>query len=267
MESQYFILDGIKSTDMNLHLVRVGQSGGFVETPYWGGADIHESQSRNRVSPYFYGLSGVPIEFTVQFALVDKYGHPKKWTPRERFKIAEWMLGKNYKKFQTSDDLGKTYYVLANSATNLNLMNGEGYIEVTFRTNSPFAWSPIYIDSFDLSSNTGSKIIELENRSNVVDRYYPLIEIELIGETRHLKLKNLSNKGQAMEFKNLVKGETIGIDCENKIIKSNVPDSNPFSKFNVDKKRYWLDLVRGINRIEVTGAIVLHVKSIFPIAQ
>lgn len=267
MESTHFIFDGIKSSDMDLQIMRIEHSG-FIETPYLSSANIHENKSRKRLTPYFYGIDRDPIEFTVQFVLVDKYGNPKKWSPQERYKIAKWLIHDTYKSFQTSDDLGKYYYVLAISNTDLNLINNEGYIEITFRCNSPYAWSPIYISEFNLSDNETSTIIELENRSNILKTYNPKIEIELVGDTTGFQLKNLSNGGKIMKFEGLNKGEIISIDCENRIIKSNLIDSNPFAKFNKNMDyRYWCDLVFGVNSIEITGAIKLYVKSQFPIAQ
>jgi phage-related protein len=249
--------------------MRIGESG-FVETPYWGSADIEEEISVKRIIPYDYGLKLEPIEFTVQLVLMDKYMRPKTWSPQERNKIARWLLKDRdrYKSFQTSDDLGKFYYVKCISVGELNLINTQGYLEVTFRTNSPYAWSPIYIENYDLSDNTTSRIIELENKSNILKYYRPKIEIELVGDTTSLQIKNLSNGGKIMKFEDLIPNEIISIDCENEIIKSNRPTSNPFSKFNVGMNyRYWCDLVYGVNKIEVSGKCIIRIKSQFPIAQ
>lgn len=267
MESQFFIFDGIKSEDMGLQIMRIDHSG-FVETPYISGANIHESALRKRINPYFYGVTRENLEFTVQFVLVDKHGQPKEWSPQERYKIAKWLIHDTYKEFISSDDLGKRYKVLAVSNTDLNLINGQGYIEVNFRCNSPYAFSPIYINNFNLSENSTTQTIVLENMSNVVKFYNPLIEIELVNNATSFQLKNLSNGGKIMKFEFLLPNEIISIDCQNRIIKSNIPDSNPFAKFNVGMNyRYWMDLVFGMNQIEVAGNIKLVVKSEFPIAQ
>ena len=262
MESEYFIFDGIKSSDMGLYNVRVEQSG-FIETPYWGGADIEEEYHKGKVTPYFYGIKREPIEFTVQFALADKYMQSEEWTSQKRNKIAKWLLHNTYKPFQTCDDLGKIYYVICISEGNLNLINTKGYVELTFRCNSSFAWTPIYIENFDLSNNTTTQIIELENRSNVLKYYKPKIEIELVNNNTDVSLKNLSNGGEIFSFTGLKPNEIISIDNENEFIKSNNQLSNPFSKFN----RKWLKLVYGVNRLEVTGQCKLWIKSCFPIAQ
>lgn len=266
MESMYFIFDGVKSSDMDLYIMRI-EHGGFIETPYMGGLDIEEEKISKRLTPYFYGVNREPIEFTVQFVPMDRRGNLKEWTPQERYKIGKWLIHDTYKPFQTSDDLGKYYYAMITEPVDISTMNRQGYMEVTFRTNSPFAWSPVYIDSFDLSDNTAAEIKELENNSNVLKYYRPKIEFELVGDTTDVQFRNLSNGGRVMKFENLIPNEIISIDCENEIIKSNRQTSNPFSKFNIGMRRYWLDLVYGINHIEITGAIKLYVKSQFPIAQ
>ena len=260
MESQYFIFDGIKSKDMDLHIMRIDHSG-FVDSPYWGSQDIQEERHKNKIKAYYYGVSKEPIEFTIQLVLMDKNNKPKKWTPRERFKIAKWLLQDTYKEFQTSDDLGKIYYAICTSEANLQLINQEGYMELTFKTNSPYAWSPVYIDTFDLSNNTTKTTITLHNGSNILKKFMPKVEIEMKGSTA-VTLKNLTNGGKEFTIKNRATSEVISFDNENKIIKSSL-NTNPFGSFN----RNWLELVEGENRIEVTGKCILTVKSQYPIAQ
>lgn len=268
MESEHFIFDGVKSSDMGLMSVRMS-SNTFVETPFWGGADIKEELSHKKITPYFYGVQRKPIEFKIQCALMDSNGDVKQWTPQDRSRIARWLIHDEYKEFQTVDDLGKRYFAICTNDVNLNLINTRGYIELSFKTNSPYAWSPIYVDKFDLSNNEATTIIELENKSNVVKEFNPLIEIELVNGETNIELKNLSNSGKAMRFEGLYSNEVISIDTQNKIIKSNLQGSNPFSKFNTGtyNKRYWLDLVYGINQISVNGKCIIYTKMRFPIAQ
>lgn len=267
MESQYFIYDGKTSTEMNLYNVRINHSG-FVETPLWGGVNIQEDTSRRRLTSYFYGVTREPIEFKVEFALADEHFTPKEWTPEERYKIAKWLVPNGYKEFQTNDDLSKRYYAMITNDVNLNLVNTRGYIELTFRTNSPFAWTEIEDEVFDLSDNATTTTIQLENKSNVLEQYRPmLVEIELVGGEINVQLKNLTNDNKIMKFEGLTANETVSIDCENEIMKSNLFGNNPFAQFNKGIKRYWLDLASGINNIEVTGKCIIKTRCQFPIAQ
>lgn len=263
MEAQYFIFDGIRSVDMDIHIVRIGESG-HVQSPYWGSRSVEEhGRVSKRNTSYHYGVSKDPIVFTVQLALLDRHNNPRTWTPEERFKIAKWLVHDDYKEFQASDDLGKIYYAMCVEDSNLFLINSKGYVEITFTTNSPYAWSPLYIDTFDLSNNEERETIIIKNRSNVDNRYMPKIEIELI-EGEEFTLTNLSNKGKKFKFTDLKEGEVISVDNENRMVYSSRQiNINPFKNFN----RGWLELVYGSNRIEVEGKCKIRIKMQFPIAQ
>lgn len=268
MESQFFIFDGIKSSDMNLHIMKIDHSG-FIETPYTSSVDIKEEKLAKRHTPYFYGVERDNIEFTVQLVLMDNYNQPKKWTPQERYNVARWLFHDEYKEFISSDDIGKRYYCIATSDSDLNLINSQGYMEVTFTCNSPFAFSPTYVEFFDLTGNTTTTIIEIENRSNIIKRYKPKLEIEYpniagFPETTDIILKNLSDGGREFELTDVKKGEIYSFDNENRIIKSSRQvNLNPLTHFN----RNWVELVYGVNQIEVIGRCHLWIKSQYPIIQ
>lgn len=257
MQSEHFIFDGIKSADMNQYLIRM--DGGGISSPFFGGQDIQEVRMKNKITPYHFGTEKEPIEFTIQISPLDK-----EWTPQKRNKIGKWLIHEDYKLFQTADDLGKYYYVIATEASEFELYNNDkGFITITFRSNSPYAWSPIYVNSYDLSTNTTTTIIELDNLSNINKNYRPKIEIELVGGETGVQLRNLSNGGQIFKFEGLSANERVSIDNENEVIKSDIPLSNPFLKFN----RNFLELVYGTNRIEVTGKCKIWTKMQFPILQ
>lgn len=248
---------------MGISIVRIGE-GGFVETPLWGARDVTEQDRLpSRITSYNYGVTKEPIQFTVQLALLDKHNNPREWTSTERFEISRWLLHDTYKEFQISDDLGKVYYAMCTEESNLHLMSGKGYMEVTFKTNSPYAWTRPYIDSFDLSRNESKQIITIANRSNVAKQYLPMVEVELV-EGTEFTLKNLSNKGKEFKFTDLKAGEIVSVDNENRMVYSsrNI-NINPFKNFN----RGWLELVYGDNQIEVEGKCRIRLKLQFPIAQ
>lgn len=257
MQSEHFIFDNIKSQDMEeMWLVRM--ESGLVESPFFGGQDIEEEWVGDRITPYDYGIQLNPIEFTIKISPLDK-----KWTPQLKNAIGRWLIHREYKLFQTCDDLGKYYYVKCVEAPNFKLASNRGYLELTFRSNSAFAWSPTYIDSHDLRINPTSKIITMDNLSNINQNYRPIIEIELTGGSTGVTLKNLSNGGLNFEFVGLSPNELISVDNENEFILSNNPLSNPFSKFDGD----FLELVYGVNQIEVFGKCIIRTKMQFPILQ
>lgn len=256
MQSEYFIFDGIKSSDME-EMYSVRMESGLATSPFFGGQDVEEEWVGNRITPYDYGTQLNPIEFTIQISPLDK-----EWTPQLRNAIGRWLVHREYKSFQTCDDLGKYYYAKCIEAPNFQLASNRGYLELTFRTNSAFAFSPVYISDYNLSDNATTRIIEMDNYSNINQNYKPKIEIQMTGSTSVI-LKNLSNGGKVSAFTNLSPSEIVSIDNENEFIVSDNLLSNPFSKFN----RNWLELAYGINRIEVTGKCIIRTKSQFPILQ
>lgn len=257
MQSEYFIFDGIKSKDMeNMYSIRT--TSGLVESPFFGGQDSEEEWIGSRITPYDYRTQLKPIEFTIQISPLEK-----EWTPQMRNAIGRWLIHREYKSFQTADDLGKYYYARCIDAPNFQLASNRGYLELTFRTNSAFAFSPIYVDEFNLSNNNTSKVIELENLSNINQNYRPIIEIQLVNSETDVTLKNLSNGGKETKFTKLIANETVSIDNQNEIIVSSRATSNPFSKFNGE----WVELVYGTNRIEVFGKCIIRTKMQYPILQ
>ncbi len=256
MQSEHFIFNGIKSIDMDQYIVRI--EGATTPSPFFGGQSISEEFVGDRIKPYHFKTTKDPIEFTIEISPVDE-----EWTPQRRNEVGRWLIHDTYKPFQTTGDMGKIYYAIATQAPNFTLYGNRGYVPFTFRTNSPYAWSPEYIDKFDLSDNIDKKIIVLENLSNINKNYKPIIEIELVDGETNIALKNLANKGKEFIFTDLIENEIVSIDNENEDIVSNRANSNPFAKFN----KGWLELVYGENRIEVKGKCILRTKMQFPILQ
>lgn len=253
MESQYFIFNGINSIDMGLHVVRMDT--GLITTPYYSGAEIVEEKVFRRHIPYFFGVDRRPLEFKLQFSLLEG-----EWTTKKRYEIARWLFHDDYKLFQSTDDISKHYYVIFTDEGELNLASTKGYVELTCRCDAPWAWSPIYINSFDLLENNTNTVIELENKSNLSGYYYPKIEIQM-GESTGISLKNLSDNGRIFSFSNLENNEIISIDNDKKIIKSDFIGMYRYNNFN----KNWLRLVYGINRLEVTGKCIIQTKMQFPL--
>lgn len=256
MENTSFIFNGIKSSDMGLHIVRVGQSG-VVDTPFFGGQDIHSESIGRQGARFSYGTEMRPIEFTFLVSLLDD-----EWTPQRRKRIGEWLIGSTYKPFQTSDDMGKYYYAICTEFPHISVTSGKGYGEITFTTNAPYAWTSQKLDLFDLSNNPNKKIIEINNYGNVFDYYEPKIEIELVSGLS-FKLTNLTDGGRSFAFNNLLSGETVSVDNQNKFIESSTPLAYRYKDFN----KNWLRLAKGLNRIEVEGNVKIKIKSQFPIIQ
>ena len=267
MQSEYFIFDGIASADMGLYIVRMND--GFVDNPFAGGKNLKIESRRNKVNPYFYGVEKSVLEFSLQLTLLDENLQPKEWTAAERMVVAKWLFHDTYKAFQTADDLGKVYYGIFTKDSNIATVNGTGYLEVNFQTNSYCAWSPVTYSTFDLWNNTETgTIIEVENLSNVNNIYLPKIEIEMkhsdLESDLTVQLINLSNNNLDFSFTGLYYDEIISVDNENKIILTSYPvHINPYELFS----KNWMKLVYGVNQIQVFGKCKITFECQFPLIR
>lgn len=253
--STTFIFDNIKSSDMGLYNIRLDSGG--TSSPYISRQDIIEDEIINSHKPLLYGTRKRPIEFTLIFSTLEEEFNSKK-----RLEIARWLIHDEYKAFQTTDYLGKIFNVIAISDVEfIEFGSNKGYFEVTFRCDAPWAWSPTYVEYYDLSNNSSKTIITMENNSNVLRYYYPEIEFKLEGSSIGVTLKNLSDGGREFKFTGLKQGETIYVDNERNTIITDEINTYRISDFN----KNWLRLVYGKNQIEVTGQCRIQTRMKYPL--
>jgi hypothetical protein len=249
-----FIFDGVNSTTMGLYNIRLET--GLAYTPLWGNRQIIEEKIPKKDNPYFYNVEKSPIEFTLTFSLLDE-----KFTEAKKIDLIRWLIHDDYREFQTTDYLGKYFYCIVVDASDLYLnAENKGYFQIKMRTNAWHAWSPIYEQNFDLSSNLTTTTIALTNQSNILTYYYPEIEVELVGDSTGFSLKNNTNSGKTLTFSGLSALETVYINNEKKQIISDT-DLYRYDKFN----SVWLELLYGQNQIVVTGKCRIWVRSQFPL--
>jgi phage-related protein len=114
------------------------------EEPFVSSTEILEETVRGRDRPYFQGIKKNPLKFSVNFAFMDTFDNDKI------NEITRWLTGQEYyQELYFTNELGvnpeKIYYALVVEDSNLvhNCLR-QGYITLTFRCDSPNAYSPIY---------------------------------------------------------------------------------------------------------------------------
>ncbi|GMX64378.1 hypothetical protein Elgi_36470 [Paenibacillus elgii] len=132
-----FYYDGVYSLDMGVINCKVDS--GFFEEPFLSQREIHEISVRGRGKPYFQGVKRSPLSFSLTFAFVDYYDEEKIRA------VARWLNKDNYKPFYTSDNPERIFYCILESESTL-LHNGlkQGYVNLKFRCDSPYSYSPVY---------------------------------------------------------------------------------------------------------------------------
>ncbi len=228
-------------------------------TPFGVERNINEEYVKNNPIPYFFSVDELPLYFHV--TLGKKNG--TNFTYKDRVKIARWLIKKEYKNFISTDNMGVIFECMVSDRPEKVLIgNTPLVIEFTFRCNAPWAWSPYFVDTFDLSNNNTTKNIILENKSNIEEYVYPELWIQSLGDNNTIKLKNISCGGKEFIIENLEENEIIYINNKLKQIETNLPSIYRLKDFN----RSWLSLGYGINNIKVTGKCLVKTRMRYGIA-
>ena len=241
---------------MGLNIVRV-DGGGMFPVPYTSSKNIVQDINPRTSTPYFYRTTMQPLSFTVTFSTLDVACDEEK-----RYEIAQWLFKPDYRIFISDDYIDKWYYVIAtNQSDFITNGNDQGYFTVEFKCKHAYPMSPIYIDTFDLLSNNTTTNITINNRCNIMEYFYPEIEIALDATATGFSLKNMSDGGRTTTFASLSNSEIVYMDGAKKILVSST--TNPrYDKFS---SKNWLRLVYGVNTIQVTGKVELQFRMQFPI--
>ena len=241
-----FYYDGEYSVNHGIYIVKMDS--GLIQSPFLSEREALLDYIPGRHIPYFYDVQYQPLKFSITFSTMDN-----RWTLEKRREIARWFDKRQFKEFYSEDNVDLRYYLLYQGGIDLHTTgNLQGYIECEFLNISPYGYSPVYQKSYDLSTITIPTIIEFDNQGD--DILYPELQIIKFGDG-NLTIKNLTNGGKIFQFNNLVNNEIIYIDNQNRDIISNLYDTR-LDDFNNN----YLDLVRGINRLEVVGACKLDFR-------
>lgn len=249
-----FTYNGISSSTYNMYLIR--NDNNYIQIPFGVKRTVITEKAINNPKPYFFGVNEEVLKFRV------KIGFEGEWTDDIRKDVANWLFQDEYKPFISPDNTDIIYYCMPVGDASLYLTYlSQGYVELEFECNSPYAYSPVQEQIFDLSAIAVPTQITLSNNSNIAKYYYPEIEIVKI-ETGDVSLKNISNNNIEFKFTGLQNNETVYVDNDRKRIITSLIGVYRYSAFN----KNWLMLVSGENTIEVTGKCRITVRSQFPIA-
>jgi phage-related protein len=228
-------------------LINVNISNGLQDEPFYGGREIIEEIIPGRKKPYFYDIRESPLSFNVAFAFEEVWNYDKM---RE---VARWLIKDNYKELYFDDNVDKRYYaVVVDNPRLIHNCLKQGYVELTFRCNAPYAFSPIYTSQYDLSGISSPTIITFNNEGD--DILKPEIEILKYG-TGDFSITNLTDGGKVCSFTGLADQETVYVNNE---LRQIISDSG-FYRYDNHNGNY-LELVRGENSLEVNGAAIIDFR-------
>lgn len=237
-ESLTFNYDGLDSSYFSL--INANVDGGMQEEQFMPNRSIKEDKAM-RDEPYFYGFEYEPREIPVTAVFKEK------WNDKLINDIKNWLNQPYYKPLIFSSDESKIYYALVTSDPALihNSLK-EGYLKLTFRCNSPYAFTPMYTVDYLLDNNANGTTIELDNVGN--KRIRPKITFKKIGNG-DISIINTSDGGRETKITNLKDNEEIIIDGLNEDIETSILGGYRFDDFNYK----FLELVVGKNYLKIIG--------------
>lgn len=244
---------------MGVILVREGNS---VKQQFLVSSDLITEKTKYRDVPFVYGIDRKVKSFPITIAKVDENNDIVELTYDDRVDISRWLCpDDNFHEFITEDFPEVVAYVYFNQGEFNNISLNKGYITLNATLNAPYVFSPMTYSEWDLSDNTTSTFIDLANKSNILSHYTPnVLEFTLVGTNTNFKLINHSNGGKVFEFTGLTPLETVSINSNQHILSSTGNERITNFNFGFDA----IELVYGINRIEVFGKCILKIKQQFP---
>jgi predicted phage tail component-like protein len=255
MESIYFSYDGEYSVNYGIYNVSV--SNGMYEEQFLSRRSILETRIKGNDKPYFGGIEYEPLVLKLTFAFENT------WDDDLIRKVARWLNQSYYKPLFFSDNIDRIFYCIATDDISL-IHNGlkQGYVTLTMRCDSPYAYSRTILDSWsDYSANTVDGIAhEFNNMGDV--NIKPELWIQKVGNG-DVTIKNLTNGGQIFKFTGLLNGETVYVDNDREYIESSLPNTYRYDAFNNE----YLDIVVGRNILQIYGNIKINFRYQFKVLQ
>ena len=247
MESIEFCYNGLYSSDFGIY--NVSLDNGLFSEPFLAPKAIIETKIRGNDKPYFSGVEYEPLKFTLSFAFANA------WDDAKIREVARWLNQDYYKPLWFSENPSRIFYCMIVDETEL-VHNGlkQGYIKLNVRCDSPYTYSPVLtLGTIDYSLNSGTQTLEFVNDGDLVLK--PEMWIKKVGNG-DITIVNKTNGNKMFKLSSLINGETVFIDNERQHIETDVPNEYRFSNFN----NTYLQLVRGKNVLEITGACTLDFR-------
>lgn len=249
-ESLHFVYDGIRSSEMGV--IQVSTDSGLFGEQFLANKRINEEHIRGRERPYFFGVEREPLSFPLHMAFEDGF------TEDDIRKVARWIDKDTYRPFHAENNPSRVFYAMSVDSSE-HIHNGiqQGYLTLNMRCNSPYTYSPIYIESHEFEFNTSEGVdFTFSNMGDLNCR--PHLTIRML-EEGDFSIVNYSDGGKEFKFEGLENGEIITIDNELEDIQSSLDGVYRYDNFNNN----YLSFPRGKNYLKIYGKCIITFKYIF----
>lgn len=239
---ELFTYDGKSSRDYNLYVCKTDTDGSRL---FGANKSIKEEENYGFI-PTFQGVKYNSPTINITIICADDRGNAIPLDDERCFEINKWLFQDEYKPFTSYDNRDIIYYAIFTKGTNYDINKRKGYLELEMRLDSGCAYSNITYHTFNVS---GSKTVNVTNKSNVTEYLYPDVEFVLSGGNS-VEIRN-NTLGETMSFNNLP--SNCHVYCYNEGLKHIVDINNPDVNLRENFNKVWLKLAYGVNSITITG--------------
>lgn len=250
-----FVFDGIPCENYGLRLFSF-DTAGKEESESGSKISIVEDRTTKSIRPIHYGtVQKDALQFSMTFGselYLDKYDVDL---------IVSWLTECNgYKNLDICQaDMEYTRYrCIITDLKNIYINEMPVAFKCTVVCDSPYAYTPLITYKKSIISASDMTV---QNRSNIIGGCNPMVTLSPSVNTQSISIINLSDNNKETLFTNLPNAENLKIivDCERKIITSNT-NINIYECFNDS----FLKLVRGTNKLRITGSCELEITAEYP---
>lgn len=213
----------------------------------------------SRVSSYYVTGEEEIEDIVLEMYYVDDYERLLVWEDDKLQDIMSWLVTDTFVPFISEDNLELTYYFKTKKIVKKFTPDKRGYLEVTFKPFSSFAYKN-FTKSFIVNSEP--KNIYFYNYSNVEKDYSPIFEIENLGdESTVISIRNSNNTlDESLTITGLSVNQKVTIDNLTGTVTGS-DGSNLISKCN----RKWFKMNETGTMIEFKGSSRIEFKAQFPV--
>lgn len=197
--------------------------------------------------------------FDVEIMKLDGYNTVLPMNDREYDDVIRWLMVDQPKPLQIG---GIVHYGMFNNGREFHNRLRQGIIKLTFESAAPYPYSAIMTSILTVR---GSKIIELENKSNLNKNVYLDMDIEKTVANGNVEIINRRIE-KKFKVKNIALKEQIKVLGDGALEVESItnPNRNVFKDLEYNSFPY---LVYGKNRIEVIGDCKIRIRYQYPIAN
>lgn len=247
--------NGFRSIDYGIINCQIDS--GMLEEPYIPPREIRETYVRGNPKPYFHGIDFRPIELHLTFGFESFH---TGFTPNDKNRalreLAYWLTKDYYVPFGIIGKDTMFYVLYVGDSTLVHNALSQGYVELSLRTDAPWAYSELKTLSFNFDPDVETRV-EFNNNGDLPIKPEIWFQMPFIkdGKGDFQIIKN-TNDTTIFKFTDLLSQEQIYVHNEKEYIESINTVHYRYDNFNNN----YLSLNRGKTQLLIKGASQLTMR-------